>query len=151
MRQLHRWESERSVLKEGLDTLSAAKEQFENRLEVVLEKLKLEQDPQHAVFKQEAAEERLMFDLQNVREINQRVKQLANGNGFPSVMGQRIDVQPQLAPPPPHPGWNQMIQQQQQMENQIQRLKEQNKMLTQEVNCATSFCLFPLTLFIFVS
>ena len=68
-----------------------------------------------------------MFELQNVRDLNMLVRNLSNGGkGFP----RRID----LHTPDKHPGLNQVQDHQtQQMENQIQRLKEQNKMLTQEV------------------
>ena len=69
-----------------------------------------------------------MFELQSVRDLNDRIQHMC---GMPAGGGSR----PDLALNPPNTGWIPPVQQdqQQQMENQIQRLKEQNKMLTQEV------------------
>ena len=121
MRRIKQWEEEKSVLEEGLMSIKEAQDLYTERLQTVLNRLKFGPESGSA-HHSEARQERLNFELQSISELNQRIKRLAEPNArFPTHINLQIgnsspvNVDTQI------------------LERQVCRLKDQNKMLTEEI------------------
>lgn len=122
MKRLKHWEFEKSSLESGIKAIEKAREVYEGRLREVTDRLKFGQVPGSPSVNSEVAEERTMFELRSIHELNQRLDSLSARN-FPAHMNLEVAVHAQMPPP----------SDMEVMARQIQRLKEQNRMLTEEV------------------
>ena len=106
---------------------------YTNRLKAVHERLKFGPEPGSPSTHPEAVQERLNFELQSISELNQRVQRLTDTGrpgGFPSHINLAVG---QATPPSATPPQLSL------MERQIERLKQQNKLLTVEVGRKSNF------------
>jgi len=117
-------EEERDVLKQGLQTVERARDWYQEQLAAVQASMRnlgktggLGPEP---VGSTEAARERLVFQFARIQEVNQHLQCLMSADmSFPLSMNLAVR----------RPG-----QESDQQGRQITRLKDQNKMLTEEVS-----------------
>lgn len=125
MRRLNHWEEEKSMLEQGLQTINRAKDWYQSRLDEVNQRLRLTGDPTTAISAVEANQERLIFELCSLRELNQRLNCLVS-SGKPGVFPAHINLEMESSN-------NNSNGPMAQLERRIERLQDQNKQLTQEV------------------
>ncbi|XP_064165614.1 suppressor APC domain-containing protein 2 [Anguilla rostrata] len=123
LKQMKELEQEKDSLLAGLDVVERAREWYQNQIQNVTERQRaMGQSSQCPDFFTESSQTRLNAILPKLQEVNRSLNDLISCSGMPfTASGTLASVppNPQPAPPPPPQA--------------VQRLKDQNRLLTQEV------------------
>ncbi|KAL1469023.1 hypothetical protein MTO96_041087 [Rhipicephalus appendiculatus] len=121
LRRMKQLEHEKDALQQGLQAIERAREWYQQRISAVQEKMqqagKCHATPEYSM---DAQDERLRFQLARILDANQHLNALIDSSdkGFPTHMNLAVQ-------PPPYDVHQNSI---------VQRLKEQNHLLTEEVS-----------------
>lgn len=121
LRRMKQLEHEKDALQQGLQAIERAREWYQQRISAVQEKMqqagKCHTTPEYSM---DAQDERLRFQLARILDANQHLNALIDSSdkGFPTHMNLAVQ-------PPPYDVHQNSI---------VQRLKEQNHLLTEEVS-----------------
>ncbi|XP_066516254.1 suppressor APC domain-containing protein 2 [Hoplias malabaricus] len=123
LKQMKELEQEKDSLLAGLDVVDRARDWYQSQIHNVTERQRLVGQSGHCTdFLTESSQSRLNVLLPKLQEVNRCLNDLisCSGMSFPSPSSQTSSISPsvQLVPAPPQA---------------IQRLKDQNRLLTQEV------------------
>lgn len=121
LKQMKELEQEKDSLLAGLDVVERAREWYQSQIHSVTERQRLVGQSSHCTdFMTESSQSRLNVLLPKLQEVNRCLNDLisCSGMSFPSPSTQPISPNVQTVPAPPQA---------------IQRLKDQNRLLTQEV------------------
>ncbi|KAL4609456.1 suppressor APC domain-containing protein 2 isoform X3 [Arapaima gigas] len=125
LKQMKELEQEKDSLLAGLDVVERAREWYQNQIHSVSERQKqMGQASRCTDFFAESSQSRMNILIPKLQEVNRCLSDLISCSGIPFAHGAppaTISSNPQPPPPPPV------------APNAIQRLKEQNRLLTQEV------------------
>ncbi len=141
MKRLRQLEEEKAVVEEGLLVAKRVQDWYHDRLRAIQDKQGRAGGSSGGVPQQttasssEARQERLVFELQSLRELNQRLGSLLAvsgggrpGGGFPTHYDLQVKTPPRAAltaPPPPPP--QETDDRVSLLMRQVERLKSQNK------------------------
>ncbi|KAH7984544.1 hypothetical protein HPB52_022242 [Rhipicephalus sanguineus] len=121
LRRMKQLEHEKDALQQGLQAIERAREWYQQRISAVQEKMqqagKCHATPEYSM---DAQDERLRFQMARILDANQHLNALIDSSdkGFPTHMNLAVQ-------PPPYDVHQNSI---------VQRLKEQNHLLTEEVS-----------------
>lgn len=121
LRRMKQLEHEKDALQQGLQAIERAREWYQQRISAVQEKMqqagKCHTTPEYSM---DAQDERLRFQMARILDANQHLNALIDSSekGFPTHMNLAVQ-------PPPYDVHQNSI---------VQRLKEQNHLLTEEVS-----------------
>ncbi|XP_061117886.1 suppressor APC domain-containing protein 2 [Conger conger] len=123
LKQMKELEQEKDSLLSGLDVVDRAREWYQSQIQSVAERQRaMGQSSQCSDFFTESSQTRLNAILPKLQEVNRCLNDLISCSGMPFTASGTlapIPPNPQPAPPPPPQA--------------VQRLKDQNRLLTQEV------------------
>ncbi|XP_076352026.1 suppressor APC domain-containing protein 2-like [Tachypleus tridentatus] len=125
LKRMKQFEQERDILFQGLEAVERARDWYQQQIGSVQEKMRyVSKTNTNSEYSTDAYQEKLNFQMTRIFDVNQHITALIESNekGFPLHMNLAVR-QPALL--------NRMQQDSTQLI--IQRLKEQNRMLTQEV------------------
>lgn len=124
LKQMKELEQEKDSLIAGLEVVERAREWYQSQIHNVTERQRqIGQSSQCTDFFNEATLCRMNVLIPKLQEVNRCLSDLITCTGMPvSPSGSQASPQPSTSPPPPAPP------------QAIQRLKDQNRLLTQEVS-----------------
>jgi hypothetical protein len=111
IRSIEQWEQEKAILEEGIAVVQKAKEWYHIRLKEVQNQLNFTVEPRQHISVEEANQERVNFEMSAIHDINHKLRALVKADG-------RLAVEPVPS----------------ELSRRIERLQEQNRMLTDEVS-----------------
>uniref|UniRef100_A0A3B1KFR9 Suppressor APC domain containing 2 n=1 Tax=Astyanax mexicanus TaxID=7994 RepID=A0A3B1KFR9_ASTMX len=123
LKQMKELEQEKDTLLAGLDVVDRAREWYQSQIHSVTERQRLVGQNSHCTdFMTESSQSRLNVLLPKLQEVNRCLNDLisCSGMSFPSPSTQPTSISPNVPTVPAPP-------------QAIQRLKDQNRLLTQEV------------------
>ncbi len=135
MKRLRQLEEEKAVVEEGLLVAKRVQDWYHGRLRAIQDKARAGSSgvpQQTTASSSEAHQERLVFELQSLRELNQRLGSLLAvsggrpGGGFPTHYNLHVQM-PAAPPPPPPPPQETDDDRVSLLVRQVERLKSQNK------------------------
>ncbi|KAJ8347003.1 hypothetical protein SKAU_G00284040 [Synaphobranchus kaupii] len=123
LKQMKELEQEKDSLLAGLDVVERARDWYQNQIQNVTERQRaMGQNSQCSDFFTESSQTRLNVILPKLQEVNHCLSDLISCSGMPfTASGTLPSVSPNPQPAPPAPP------------QAVQRLKDQNRLLTQEV------------------